>query len=921
MRTLKKVLALSLVFAMAFTMMAGAAFKDQDKIDPSLTEDIQLLTALGVFQGDENGNFNPTDNVKRSEAAKMIYVLKNNGVDDGAVAFQGVSKYSDVPVGHWAEGYINYCTNLGYMGGWQENGVQKFDPNGNVTGVELMKMLLCMIGYKADVQGYTGNGWQTNVLVDAATSGLSVEFVPSVYGATPRQWTARLMVNAINAPYVSYNNGQVQFGSWNKPDMSYGEQYLGLTVAKGTLTATNNNKLGAKRASNAAPIEIGSSMNDSNKVTVMVGSTPVTAVGDADENLLGLPVKMFYKKAAGANQENKLYAVMPYSEDGKIINTTVDAVKYDSTNPSRVTVEGVGTRTYGVNNKVDVYMNNVSYMNQREMKDVVGVLLGVNANLNVTLVLDKDGYITTALIHDMVAYAQVNKIDAEKNVLSLKDISGYVGTDLVDEKGSALIFDNASANMDNFDKYLNVASDVKAGSIVKIVANTSSGKLVYDITLADKIEATPTGYALSSDGSAYATLSLNGETVKKAVNSFALSKYTWDKSKSTAMSDTTFYTDGKYVVFSEGGSTAASMQNMAYIIAKDESSAWGQKTYKVKVLLADGTIGEYPVAATYGPDGKKTEVKGAENGVNASLLANVKSYSIADGKITLRDLGALTDKNGVQFKSGTQKYDYDKKLVTVTEYGAFAFAVDPSAYFFVKSTVGTTEKYSVVKASDLTKTQTSQGKGTFAYKTVNGVDTLMFGTLIMNSSLVTSDVQYAYVTGNSKVTETEGKWVLTTEVRDQNAEVVEIKRVFDDYASAYGESATWNGLRGKVVTYELDSNGNIATISKVAPNGTTSVVANKWNGVEITGWSNNIAKVKVTGGSVETLTVASDVKIHFVDQKTGEGYTTYSSGDMEDYVSDSGVASAYAYVQTVNGNNVITDIFVERDGESIANIW
>ena len=228
MRTLKKVLALSLVFAMAFTMMAGAAFKDQDKIDSSLTNDIQLLTALGVFKGDENGNFNPTDNVKRSEAAKMIYVLKNNGVDDGAVAFQGVSKYADVPVGHWAEGYINYCTNLGYMGGWQENGVQKFDPNGNVTGVELMKMLLCMIGYKADMQGYTGNGWQTNVLVDAATSGLTVEFVPSVYAATPRQWTARLMTNALNAYWVTYSKGELNYEA-----NTYAEQFLGLDTATG----------------------------------------------------------------------------------------------------------------------------------------------------------------------------------------------------------------------------------------------------------------------------------------------------------------------------------------------------------------------------------------------------------------------------------------------------------------------------------------------------------------------------------------------------------------------------------------------------------------------------------------------------------------------------------------------------------------
>ena len=199
MRTLKKVLALSLVFAMAFTLMAGAAYKDEESIDSSLRDDITLMEALGVFQGDENGNFNPTANVTRAEAAKMIYVLKNNGVDDGAVAFQGVATFSDVPVGHWAEGYVNYCTNLGIMSGWTENGQKVFNPNGNVTGVELTKMLLCLVGYKADVQGYTNNNaWQTNVLMDGANAGITNNYTPSVYAAAPRQWTARLLVNAIN---------------------------------------------------------------------------------------------------------------------------------------------------------------------------------------------------------------------------------------------------------------------------------------------------------------------------------------------------------------------------------------------------------------------------------------------------------------------------------------------------------------------------------------------------------------------------------------------------------------------------------------------------------------------------------------------------------------------------------------------------
>ena len=170
----------------------------------------------------------------------MIYVLKNNGVDDGAVAFQGVATFSDVPVGNWAEGYVNYCANLGIMAGWTENGQKVFNPSGNVTGVELTKMLLCLVGYKADIQGYTNsNSWQTNVLLDGASAGITNNYTPSVYSAAPRQWTARLLVNAINAPFVTYNRGEIMYGTMNNPTLSYARQYLKLHIAEGTLTATN----------------------------------------------------------------------------------------------------------------------------------------------------------------------------------------------------------------------------------------------------------------------------------------------------------------------------------------------------------------------------------------------------------------------------------------------------------------------------------------------------------------------------------------------------------------------------------------------------------------------------------------------------------------------------------------------------------
>ena len=41
---------------------------------------------------------------------------------------------------------------------WNGN-LSKFAPNGNVTGVQLAKMLLVSLGYKSENEGFTGNAW------------------------------------------------------------------------------------------------------------------------------------------------------------------------------------------------------------------------------------------------------------------------------------------------------------------------------------------------------------------------------------------------------------------------------------------------------------------------------------------------------------------------------------------------------------------------------------------------------------------------------------------------------------------------------------------------------------------------------------------------------------------------------------------
>ena len=199
MKNLKKVLALVLAFACAFTMFAGAAFTDA--ADISQTEAVDMLTALGVIDGYEDGSFQPDATISRAEAAKMIYTIRNGGNDD-ASAFEGTSNFTDVYSGHWAEGYINFCYANGIVSG---KSATTFDPNSDVTGTELAKMLLICMGYQSDRSGLEGSAWAQNTNALASQNGLYDEVASSVNAAMPRQYAAQMMYNALKADTVTWS--------------------------------------------------------------------------------------------------------------------------------------------------------------------------------------------------------------------------------------------------------------------------------------------------------------------------------------------------------------------------------------------------------------------------------------------------------------------------------------------------------------------------------------------------------------------------------------------------------------------------------------------------------------------------------------------------------------------------------------------
>ena len=80
-------------------MFAGAAFTDQ--ADIKATDAVNMLSALGVINGYDDGSYKPDATVTRAEMAKMIFVVRNNKIDDSAYK-NNSTKLTDVNK-HWAQ--------------------------------------------------------------------------------------------------------------------------------------------------------------------------------------------------------------------------------------------------------------------------------------------------------------------------------------------------------------------------------------------------------------------------------------------------------------------------------------------------------------------------------------------------------------------------------------------------------------------------------------------------------------------------------------------------------------------------------------------------------------------------------------------------------------------------------------------------
>ncbi len=124
----------------------------------------QVLAALDIMTGNENGDLMLSRQVTRAEFTKLVVAASPLGRNVGSTTT--ISPYPDVPASHWAAPYVEAAVNAGYVYG---NVYGYFEPDRSITLQEGVTMAVRLLGYTdADFSG----AWPTGQMALYHSEGL-----------------------------------------------------------------------------------------------------------------------------------------------------------------------------------------------------------------------------------------------------------------------------------------------------------------------------------------------------------------------------------------------------------------------------------------------------------------------------------------------------------------------------------------------------------------------------------------------------------------------------------------------------------------------------------------------------------------------------------------------------------------------------
>ena len=762
-------------------MFAGAAFTDS--ADIKATEAVDMLTALGVIDGFEDGSFQPNGTVTRAQMAKMIYVARTGNSNADSYASTPTT-FTDI-TGHWAAGYIKYCQANGIIAG---KSATKFCPNDNVTGIEAAKMLLVTAGYKADKEGLVGAAWANKTLGLAEENSLLDDVNTSLAAALPRQYAAQIIYNALDMDTVKYEDGEVVKNETTKTEMKQVPNYAAdgktiLSYSTVATTVTENETVGEKYLKLVTDEDLildSMSYDDNKDQYSFLGYTKIK--GDYS-SLMGQKVKVLHEK----NKTDKVFGV--YADpDSKVVATAIcDALDTVSSSNEKIKVDGTEYKTDGALSSVQVFDFNQSA--------VAGKLASYISNDNVAPYSIK-----------LIDNNDNGKIDrAVVTPFTVNEVT-YVGSTSLTLKGIG--------SVDKDDIIL--SDDVKKDDYVKVIAAANS---VKEKRVASKVDVV-TGTVESVKNSS--TVKVDGTWYKKA-GSDALSDADLD-SKVELQVVNGFYFAAEVVAADAGSS------DVLYISAADPAdSDVGDYSVAAKAYFADGSDKKINIVEVNDNDvdaGSTVAMKSAATG--SPLVPDTASYGVGTTKVpnnkvvvgmmyryeTKKNgdykLFALDDsnsKNRAGYKTYKQSNAGEFKDATdrLTVDTSFIIADDATVYVQTTNAKATGDKVKVITGKALKKWADTTGlyAQVLANET-NGAKNAKVVSIVYNAASISSasDDSYGFVTATPvRVTNTDGDKVWQYEIWNGSKTIT----VFEDKTSQSAD-------KGEFIQYNVVSDTEIEDI-------------------------------------------------------------------------------------------------------------
>lgn len=212
MKKFARLLSMVLAVATVLTLCVGAFdYVDAADIDKSKVGAVNAVYDWGIMQGNNKGEFNPKGLLTRDEMSKIIYAMKEIGLDVGSYygGFLTAAFVDAAKVPAWSKNYMGYAYIENIFVG---NAKKEINALGNLSYVQATIVLLRAMGvegtYKANNTEYNlfeGPKWFMNAISYGAANKLFKGLDIADFNANiTREDVAVMIYNAVSAKPAAF---------------------------------------------------------------------------------------------------------------------------------------------------------------------------------------------------------------------------------------------------------------------------------------------------------------------------------------------------------------------------------------------------------------------------------------------------------------------------------------------------------------------------------------------------------------------------------------------------------------------------------------------------------------------------------------------------------------------------------------------